>query len=71
MRTQSSTRKPITVKAHALKQVRGAAAWLRSARSDLERNDRIDTLDALRFARRAINSAERAIRQTLPKAVRP
>lgn len=58
--------KPETVKSFALGRIRDATGWCRDARAILETNDRIDTLDSLRFARKAIEDAEAAIRDTLP-----
>ncbi|MBN8885938.1 MAG: hypothetical protein J0I77_09480 [Rudaea sp.] len=58
-------------KAYALKQVRGVRAWLKAAVQDIETNKQLDALHALKYANNCLSNARRAIRQTLPKAVRP
>ena len=57
---------PKTVKQHAIARIRDARVWSFYAITDLRRNDRVDALDSLAIAARAIQEAQTAIQGTLP-----
>lgn len=55
-----------TVRDHAIARLRKARAYTLTAIRDLERADRIDALDSIDFARKALEQARNTIRETLP-----
>jgi hypothetical protein len=61
-----AAKKPPTVKGHVLQLILRAGSLCATARDDLLRNDRIDTLDSLRLAAKKIEQAQTVIRETLP-----
>jgi hypothetical protein len=47
-----------------------AKCWLTTAAADVRRLDRLDALDAIEFATRALHKARAELRATLPKVPR-